>query len=146
MVLAVATNSAYGRDVGHWGGYLWSVAALLPEVAGRSPVFLVLAPLGALALGAIGAEVWSHRPRAAAVLGAACAGWALAVCFNPLVFHRYYEAPLLVFLLLSAGMLPATPVRANAWRDQLPLWAVSAGQLFITVTTLYLSLFAAWRR
>ncbi len=146
MVLAVATNSAYGRDVGHWGGYLWSGAALLPEVAGRSPLFLVLAPFGALALGAIGAEVWSHRPRAAAVLGAACAGWALAVCFNPLVFHRYYEAPLLSFLLLSAGVLPAAPVRANTWRDQLPLWAVSAGQLFITVTTLYLSLFAAWRR
>lgn len=146
LLLTGATHSVYGREIGHWGGYLWSIAARLPEMAGRSPVFLVLAPLGAVALGAVGAELWERRPRAAAILGAAFASWTLAVCFNPLVFHRYYEPPLLVFLGLAAGLLPPLPARNGGWRDHWPLLLVSLVQLLITVATLYLSLFASWRR
>lgn len=144
--LALATNSQYGRELGHWGGYLWSLAAGLPAFGGRSPVFLALAPLGALALGVAGAELARARPPAAVVLGSALACWATACCFNSLVFHRYYEVPLLVFLLLVTGLLPRPAVRVSVLRDNLPLLAVGAMQLLISVATLYLSLFAALRR
>lgn len=144
--LTLATNSEYGRELGHWGGYLWSMAALLPSFGGRSPVFLILAPVGALALGVAGAELARARPRAACVLGAAVGCWALACCFNSLVFHRYYELPLLVFLLLTTGLLPRPAARAGELRDHLPLLAVGGVQLAITVATLYLSLFAVLRR
>lgn len=146
LALVVLTHSAYDRALGHWGGYLWSVAAHLPEIAGRSPVFLVLAPLGALALGVTARELWRENARAAVLLGAAMGTWALACCFNPLVFHRYYEPPALVFLLLAAGMLSPAQPRGGGWRDRWPLLALGAVQLLITVATLYLSLFATLRR
>lgn len=144
--LTLATNSQYGRELGHWGGYLWSVAAMLPSFGARSPIFLMLAPLGALALGVAGVELARARPRAACVLGAALVCWATACCFNSLVFHRYYEVPLLVFLLLATGLLPKSAVRAGALRDNLPLVVTAIVQLLITVVTLYLSLFAVLRR
>lgn len=146
LALALATDSRYGRELGHWGGYLWSLAAALPEWGERSPVFLALAPLGALALGLVGAELAREQPRAAAVLGAALGCWAAACCFNSLVFHRYYEVPLLTFLLLASGLLSPPLPRAGPLRDRLPLLLVGAAQLLITIATLYLSLFAPLRR
>lgn len=146
LLLALVANSQYARVLGHWGGYLWSLAAHLPHIAGRSPVFLVLAPLGTWALATVATELAAVRPRAAIVLGAGFAGWSLACCFNPLVFHRYYEPPVLAFLLLATGVLPAAEDRGSGRRDDWPLWVVTAGQAAITVATLYLSLFAAWRR
>lgn len=144
--LALVTNSQYGRELGHWGGYLWSLAAGLPSFGGRSPVFLALAPLGALALGVVGAELARARPAAALVLVSALGCWAAACCFNSLVFHRYYEVPLLVFLLLATGLLPRPALRVSVLRDNAPLLAVGAVQLLISVATLYLSLFASLRR
>lgn len=146
LAIAIAADMTYSQQTGNWGGYLWTAAAFLPSWGRGSIVFVVLAPLGALAIASAVHDL-VHRDRLRTVLlGLAMLGWALACMANPYVFHRYYEPYAIVFMLAliatnrSGSHRPFSP-RNYAWT-----LLFAAGQLVISIATLFLSFAPHLRR
>ena len=84
----------------------------LPTVAGRSPLVIGLAVLGG---GGAAVALHALRGRDRWVMAAALVGFVLAQSATPLLWQRYYEPFVLLWLLLAAAAVetPAgeTPVR-----------------------------------
>ncbi len=102
LCTAVAYPNAYNEDAGHSGGVLWQVAAQLPVLAERSLLFLLLAPVGGALLALT--LCWLHRQRGYLI----SLRWLIWVCafastygVQTYVYQRYFEAPLLMFLMLA---------------------------------------------
>jgi len=79
---------------------LWRVVGMLPTLAERSPLIVCLAAAGGavvtLAFMAVG-----HRERA--ILAVALFGFVAAQTVNPMIWQRYYEPFLLIWLVLAAS-------------------------------------------
>jgi dolichyl-phosphate-mannose-protein mannosyltransferase len=146
LLAALAANTEYNQTSGHWGGYLWSLAAMLPAFGGRSLPFLLLAPLGALALGVGFRRLIAVNAVGAAILGVAFLAWAMSLTVNPYIFHRYYEPYVLLFLVAMACVSGSANRRPFSLQGYAPLLLFGGGQLAITIFTLYFSLFPTWRR
>lgn len=135
LALSVLVSTVPDHAAGRWGGYWWSIAARLPVIGHTSPVFLVLAAAGgALAFALVDRLARTAGAVAALRWTATLAAWSATALVNHFVFHRYFEPPLLVFLiawiaLQSAGH--ATAGLARRW----PLLALAAGQLGLTLVT-----------
>jgi hypothetical protein len=102
LTVAVASPTSYSYPEGRWGGYLWTIVGYAPSVWERSTFFLLLSPLGALAL----AGVWSRLKRESApytanvwIFSVIC--WSATFIVNRQVFHRYFEPMLLIFLVAA---------------------------------------------
>lgn len=117
-VLAAAASSAvpstYLVHV-RFGGTLWSVAAKLPSIADRSIFLVLLAGLGAAALGAY-LRLWSRSTDGAARgLGAyallAFVGMVLAQTTNSQCFERYLQPLTLVFMTIAAAAIAGRNAR-----------------------------------
>lgn len=108
LLLAAAPPTSYSFEHGRYSG-LWTVVKHAPVIAGRtSPVLLVLAPLGAVALVCWMAAL-PHRERW--IFGAALAGFTAAQTASPQLWQRYNEPFLLMLIALWAG-----PALAGAGR------------------------------
>ncbi|HEY4302444.1 MAG TPA: hypothetical protein VGM73_16350 [Candidatus Didemnitutus sp.] len=134
LSMALAGPNAPDYTAGHWGGYLWLVAAHLPAWHERSLLLLVLAPLGGAVIGAMVHHLRrSHQSGAALTWLSAIAAFAAASAFNREVFQRYFEPPALVllafWLFLSVGSASANRT------DVRPLIALTTVQLMITLVT-----------
>jgi len=111
LVLALIWPTSWQPESGRYGGSLWRLVALAPEVAQRSVALLVLAPLGAVVLRALyRGAVEAGRETQATRLAVAGLGWAVAQSVDAQVFQRYYE-PLLLILLGWLAALAADPAR-----------------------------------
>lgn len=135
LVLALAGPSTYDVPAGRWGGYLWSAAAQLPVVGQRSILFLVLTPLGA-ALLAVMVRRLARRagPGPAWLWLGSLLAWAATTLSNRLVFHRYFEPTILIFLVFWTVLM----VRENPARPGLRLsrlYALALAQGLITLAT-----------
>jgi hypothetical protein len=146
LLVAIASDTSYNRDLGRWGGYLWALADALPAPGNRSVVFLLLSPFGALSMWIIGEDLCKKDRIATIILGSALAGWSMACLANREIYHRYYEPYLLVFAIFSAGVYGMRSTEGITLRRLLPLIGLGVFQGTVTVLTLYLSLFAGFRR
>lgn len=146
LLLVLLADTSYSQRTGHWGGYLWTLATLLPAFGRWSLPFFILAPAGALALAVVFRSLWAQNRATTAILGVAMLGWALSCASNPYVFHRYYETYVLGFIIVAAGLHAAGSPQRVALRNRAILPAFAAGQMAITVVTLYLSLLPTLRR
>ena len=109
-------------------------------------MFILLAPLGALALSAFLHDLFNRDRFRAALLASALLGWLLTSMANPYVFHRYYEPYILVFALALLAIQGREPYRTFSVRNYLGLLLFAAVQLAITIATLFLSYFPHLRR
>jgi hypothetical protein len=145
LAVAALTMSTPDMDAGRWGGFWWALAAHVPDLAGRSVVFLALAPLGGLMAGLLAVRLCREAGGARALTWLAAAGaWAASTLANRIAFHRYFEPPLLVLLVcwlaLIAGARPDFRL-ALRW----PLIALAAGQLLLTLATAHAHAFGLIR-
>lgn len=133
--LAAVTDSRPNEASGNWGGYWWNAAANLPAIGHTSLLFALLASLGAWLAFAAGHRLWREAgPAASLPLLLAALAWLGTTLTNRLIFHRYYEPMLLVFLLCWVALL--TTARDNkAPRRRWPLVVLARLQLIITVVT-----------
>ena len=143
LALALVGPTFSAMSAGRWGGYLWNLAEHLPAPAGRSIVFLGLAPLGGVILGTLFARLRAESSRATAWLWlASYATWLLSSAPNRLVFHRYFEPATLVFLVFWVLLvLRARPAQGPAWFA--PLGVLASGQFTITLLTAHYRVFFA---
>jgi hypothetical protein len=141
LALALAGPTNTSMPAGRWGGYLWNLAEHLPAPAGRSLVFLGLAPLGGAIVGMLFERLRTESGRATAWLWlASYATWLLSYAPNRLVFHRYFEPATLVFLVFWLLLIRrARPDRSPAWC--VPLGVLATGQVMITLLTAHYHVF-----
>jgi hypothetical protein len=134
LILLASSNTLQDMDAGRWGGYWWSLAALLPRTGLVSWIFVPLAPLGALLAGILVRRLWiGAGPGLALLWLAAVLGWAGTCLVNRLVFQRYFEPPVLLFLVLWAALLAKSTPSPRAW----PLVALATLQLTLTLVTVH---------
>ena len=139
LVIALASATSYDVEAGRWGGYLWSVAQALPTIGGRSPLFALLAPLGAVFVYLhVEALRDAGRRGVTAVWSASLIGWIAAMLPVRQVFQRYYEPMVLVFLIVAAGLISAAP---RSRQQKAALCGLTALQIAITLATAWRSTF-----
>ncbi len=102
LVLVLLSPTDYNLPAGRWGGYLWSAASRLPVFSGHlRPVPRPHAALGA-ALLAVMTRRLAHQAGAGVAwlwLGMSFLAWVATTLSNRLVFHRYFEPTILIFLI-----------------------------------------------
>lgn len=124
LVLAIAIPSSFDREAGRYSG-LWNAIGKLPTLAERSPVMLVLAPLG----GAVLAALWLTLPRRAGwILTGSVAGFAVAQSANHQAWQRYVEPMALMVLMLGVALALGASEEENSRTP--PRWA-HAGPLLL---------------
>jgi hypothetical protein len=141
LALALAGPTTRSMPAGRWGGYLWDLAEHLPAPAGRSIVFLGLAPLGGAIAGVLFERLRVESGHATAWLWlASYTAWLLSYAPNRLVFQRYFEPATLVFLVFWLLLiLRARPERHPAWCG--PLGVLAVAQVMITLLTAHYRVF-----
>jgi len=141
LALTLAGPTYTSMPAGRWGGYLWNLAGHLPTPAGRSLVFLGLAPLGGSFAGMLFERLRAESGRTTAWLWlASYAAWLLSYAPSRLVFHRYFEPATLVFLVFWLLLIVrARQDRGPVWR--LPLGVLTTGQIMITLLTAHYRVF-----
>ena len=141
LALALAGPTYSSMPAGRWGGYLWNLAEHLPAPAGRSIVFLGLAPLGGAIAGMLFERLRAESGPATAWLWfGSYAMWLLSYAPNRLVFQRYFEPATLVFLVFWLLLiLRARQDRVAVWRA--PLGVLATGQIMITLLTAHYHVF-----
>jgi hypothetical protein len=139
LIVALAPATAWNSDAGRMHGWLWEIAKRAPSVADRSLLFVVLAPIGALALLSMWrAASLNGRKRAATILLFAGVCWCAAQMMNAQAWHRYAEPPVLAGIVWLAVLAsPAREARAS-WPKAVGLAAV-AGPLALTAWLLIVS-------
>jgi len=139
--LIVPTN--FDHSAGRWGGAIWTLIELMPDVAGRSIVFPPLAALGCFVL----LSAWRTlrdcgRSRQAAILLLALLGWAIAQSANSQAWQRYCEPLILISLAWMAAMTFYAQHQTQNEEGNRYWWIgpalLSVIQLGLSITTLYL--------
>lgn len=109
LVAAVVPETTFDPEAGRISG-IWTIAARLPELGGRtSPVVVLLAPVGALAVGGLLAGL---DTRSGWVLAGALLAFVAAQSATHEAWQRYHEP----FLLLWMALAAATGVRVRRER------------------------------
>ena len=135
LVLVLISPTDYNVPTGRWGGYLWSAAAHLPAFGSRSILFLVLTPLGAALLGVMTRRLARQAGSGLAWLWlGSLLAWAATTLSNRLVFHRYFEPTILIFLIFWI-LLMVRGVSSPPVFRLTRLHALALAQVLITLAT-----------
>lgn len=102
LLLGIWPHSGYSYEQGRYGGW-WNIIAKLPQVADRSPIFVVLSLLGALCLLlwlslASRRDIW--------IWVGVLIAFTLAQSANHASWQRYHEPMLLMMLVLLIARSP----------------------------------------
>ena len=144
LAAGVVLHSAPGLEVGRNGGWLWTLAARLPVVAGRSSVLVAGAGLGGLAAGTLlGLARAAGRERAAWLMLGFGVSFLAAYTANAQAFQRYFDPPAL--LAIGWGLAVAAGARTQAGpvtggRIAVAGLGVAAMQMVFAAATLHLPL------
>ncbi len=140
LLVAIATPTSFDMTTGRWGGYLWNIASGLPELASRSLLFLLLAPLGGAAAMLLFRRIESEGGRREAWMWLTCfAAWTLSLVISRQVFQRYFEPTLLVFLITAIGLQLRSEL---LWGQRIRLLLLG---IFQTITTFVTAVIPAMR-
>lgn len=132
LLLFVLAPSSFDSEHGRWGGILWTLARLTPEIADRSLVFLPLAVLGFFAMGSATLRLWEASPTRAALWLVALLSWVTSTIPNSHIFHRYFEGYVLLFLGFAAVL--ATPDSKSA---RAKIYVLTAALFLLGLVSLY---------
>ncbi|MDX2118641.1 MAG: hypothetical protein SFY96_10705 [Planctomycetota bacterium] len=105
--LAIVPATTYDQQAGRWAGVLWDVSKRLPVLAGHTaPIFVVLAPLGAVVLAALLTASSKARPGMGWVLLVTLLAFTAAQAASYQLWQRYNEPFALMFLALACALVP----------------------------------------
>jgi hypothetical protein len=138
-VVATISKNGMDREAARWGGYFWAIVERAPMLAGRSIPIVAMSTFGGGLMGAMTIRLRETAgPAKAAVWLVSVASWVGACMLNPLAFQRYFEPPVLVFLVvwLALQLRDQPDGTPDALRCR-PLLALTAAQVVITVVTTY---------
>jgi len=120
LALALISPNTWNHEYGRWGGRLWDLSRKVPAMGDRSSLFIVLSPLGALTVYFLFRLLVENTSREKALLWLmSFVAWTASFCTSRNIFQRYFEAQILVFLVVATGLIIAPH---PAWRPQ--RWAM----------------------
>jgi hypothetical protein len=139
-LVATISKNGMDREAARWGGYFWAIVERAPTLAGRSIPIVAFSILGGGLMGAMTIRLReSSGPAKASVWLVSVASWVGACMLNPLAFQRYFEPPVLVFLVVWLALqLKDPPAGTPAALRFRPLLVLTAVQVVITVFTTYI--------
>ncbi len=142
--VALVSKNGMDREAARWGGYFWAIVGRSPAIDGRSVPIVAGSILGGALLGAMTTRLReSCGPAKASVWLVSVSSWVAACMLNPLAFQRYYEPPVLVFLIAwLALVLQSAPEGKPAALRRGPLLLLAAAQAAISVITTYVPVLA----
>ena len=114
LLVVLFSPTDYNVPSGRWGGYLWWASNRLPVIGHGSLLFVLLAPAGAALLAVMTRRlVRQAGSRLAWLWLGSFLAWAATALSNRLVFHRYFEPTILVFLVfwVSCSWFAPSPPR-----------------------------------
>jgi hypothetical protein len=125
LVLVVVPETSYAAEVGRKSG-LWNLVKIVPVFGGHtSPVLLVLAPVGAVGIASLLAQL---RARCGWIYLGAFTAFVAAQTMSPQLWQRYHEPFILIALVMmsaevagSAGAEVSRPVRVWRWAGPMVL-------------------------
>ncbi|NMD57061.1 MULTISPECIES: hypothetical protein [Tsukamurella] len=120
-----ASGATLSPDDSRRGGLVWSAVGAFPDIAGRSPVLVVLAFLGGFAATV---AVRAVPARYGAVLVASLVALAAALMFGAQLYQKYVELPAAVLTVLLLTQLFVSNHVRRLW----PLVALAALQALTT--------------
>ena len=143
--VALVSKNGLDREAARWGGYFWAIVGRSPAIYGHSLPIVAGSILGGALLGAMTTRLReSCGPTKASVWLVSVASWVAACMLNPLAFQRYFEPPVLVFLIVwLALLLHDRPGEKPAALRRGPLLLLAAAQVAITIITTYIPILAA---
>ena len=137
---SLVSPSSYAPEIGRWGGWIWLLVKLSPTLAGRSVIFMLLAPVGAAVVCFLGRMVWlSGQRNAALIWTGAVLAWMGTFCVATNIYHHYYEAPLLIFLAIHSGLILRR--RSEISLQPIGLFALIAYESLVSFVEVYLRVF-----
>lgn len=143
-LIGLAFESAAGAEAGRVGGWLWTVAAMGPDLAGRSVVLLFGATLGGGVAGALfGLLARSGRTRAAWLMLGFAASFLAAYSANLQAFQRYFDPIVLLAIGWTLALMRRGGSDGGAISDsRLAVAGVAASsvQIVFALATLYIPL------
>jgi hypothetical protein len=137
LVLVVVPETSYAAEVGRKSG-LWNLVKIVPVIGGHtSPVLLVLAPVGAVGIASLLAQL---RARCGWIYLGAFTAFVAAQTMSPQLWQRYHEPFILIVLvMMSAEALGdaevSRAVRVWRWVGPLVLALIFASVSARTVLT-----------
>lgn len=93
--IGIFIPSEMNHQAGRWGGYLWSISSYLPSIYERSIFFIFLTILGSVLLSYIFYLLWISNE---VLIIVAFLSWLISNVGSFIVFHRYYEPMLILFI------------------------------------------------
>ncbi len=131
---ALTAPTTFDPEGNRWGGYWWHATQFFPAPGGRSLLLTAMAGGGAwLLLTLVRRLHVAAGGRLTACWSSAFGCWMLSSCANLRLFQRYFEPPVLLFLILWALLWvrarPHGPVRLA------PLAALAVLQIALTIAT-----------
>ncbi len=115
VLVTVVPETSYAAEVGRKSG-LWNLVKAVPVIGGHtSPVLLVLAPVGAVGIASLLAQL---RARSGWIYLSAFVAFVAAQTMSPQLWQRYHEP----FILILLAMMSAEALRAGAETDRVARW------------------------
>jgi len=138
-LLTVVPETSYAAEVGRKSG-LWNLVKVAPVIGGHtSVVLLVLAPVGAVGIASLLAQL---RARSGWIYLSALVAFVAAQTMSPQLWQRYHEPFILILLAMmsaeavgGAGVQVSRPVRVWRWVGPMVLAVIFAGVSARTVLT-----------
>jgi hypothetical protein len=139
LILAALPESTYSTAHGRYSG-LWNIVRMLDDagfsISNRSPVLLMLSPIGAIVLLTL---LMAQTLRDRLIFAAAIAGFIAAQTASRDLWQRYSEPFLLMVIPLMAASLPAPAHEVRRRLARAGVWALSAALTAVTVVSLTMS-------
>ncbi|WP_072749482.1 hypothetical protein [Rhodococcus maanshanensis] len=108
------------------GGVVWAVVAQVPDVAGRSPILVILAFIGGFACTVV---FFILERRTAIILASALCALAVATAPGAQLYQKYAELPIGMFAVLAIVALFADGQIRRTW----PLLGLAGFQALLTI-------------
>jgi hypothetical protein len=143
LLLGVVARNGMDRAEGRWGGYFWMLVQHTPTLWGRSVLVVAGSILGGMLLGAMARHLRETAGTALAWLWlVSVLSWLAACGLNRLAFQRYFEPPILVFLISWLALVCRGSEGKECPVRYLPLAILVAAELVITVATVHIPILA----
>jgi hypothetical protein len=145
FAVSIVAPNGMDREAGRWGGYFWMIVGHAPALWGRSVVVMAGSTCGGALLGAMVRRLnRSSGSSVTALWLAAVVSWLAACALNQLAVQRYFEPPILVFLISWVAFLTQTRGRADGTPIRCaPLVLLALAQGTLSLVTIFIPVLSA---
>ncbi len=145
LLAAIIAPNGMDRSEGRWGGYFWILVERAPSLWGRSVLVVAGSAAGGVLVVVMARRLCRSCGSFPAMLWlAAVSSWLVTCALNRLDFQRYFEPPILVFLISWLALLANSQVKTGTISIRYrPLVILAVVQAVISLLTTFIPVLSA---